>query len=357
MSQVVTGDADAAVCSLGSSRTETQLLAEGSPVDLAVEELAGMTLAEASDAYEAHRAGESANESFSTGTKLGRARRRYGALLNADRRLRQEYDNPTVAMLTLTGTPVWGGEWITPVEHTEAVTESLGNVLEALRYHLSDPRKRSLDYEYAAVRGASEQGVSHWHIVVWVDGDVSREAFAPAIDAHIRNSEVADADTHDLADAVKVNTAPSSDLKPIGKLDADRGSVSQITRYVATQIPHVSSVGELSDAESLQGAIEWAAPSRGFRTSSGISVSKEDGHTCRQPKKETPTSETDTATFEETDTTTSTPTATPPTVAEAGTADTTSRRLTPSLRGGRHRFRDADRDEGPPFAQGTYHFS
>jgi len=77
-------------------------------------------------------------------------------------------------------------------------------------------------------------------------------------------------------------------MTPSCKLDVDRGNVLQLTRYVATQTPHVSEVDALTDAEALQGAIEWATPSRGFRTSSGISISKEDGQTCRQPKRDGP---------------------------------------------------------------------
>ncbi|SFS56267.1 hypothetical protein [Halostagnicola kamekurae] len=277
-------DSDGHTCpsaKIGTPRSETQLLAEDSPVDLTVKELAGLTLAEATDVYKAHRAGEAANERYTSGTLLGRARRRYGALLSTDRQLRQEYDNPTVAMLTLTANPVFGGEWITPLEHTEALTEPLSNVFATLRYHL-----REYKFEYAAVRGATDQGVSHWHIVMWIDGNPSPDTFAPAVESFINNCDIASQEQHPLEDAVKVNTIPSQDLKPIGKTDRERGTVSKLSRYVATQIPHVSGVDDMSEAEAMQGAIEWAASSRGFRTSSGIQLTNvEDRNTCRSTKK------------------------------------------------------------------------
>ena len=266
---------------VGSPRSEAPLLAEDSPAESVPEEIVGCTLAEAVSVYKAHRKGEAANERFSSGTLHGRAQRRYAALLNADRKLRQAYDNPTVAMLTLVGQAVSDGEWIPPVEHTEAVTDPLNNFFATLRHHLG-----GYDWEYAAVRGATKQGVSHWHILLWIDGNPSLDTFAPAVKGFINNSDVSESKQHPLGEAIKVNTTPSEGLNPIGKMDRERGTVSQFTRYVATQLPHVSPVRELSDAEAMQGAIEWAARSQGFRTSSGIRITDSEAAYLSQDEKE-----------------------------------------------------------------------
>jgi len=98
------------------------------------------------------------------------------------------------AMLTLSASSTDAeGNPRPPVEHLEDLLSSW----EAVRRALS----RSLegrDWEYLAIIEPHESGYAHIHLGVFVKGPIVREQFQPVIDAHLRNSDGAGPEAHEI---------------------------------------------------------------------------------------------------------------------------------------------------------------
>jgi len=118
----------------------------------------------------------------------------YAKLKALERTVIEEFEDPHVVMLTLTGSTRNGnGGPRCPADHLRDVVDPFSsNVRPALHRSLDVDR-----WEYAKVLEHHTSGYGHMHVAVFVDGAVSEEDFRPAIDAHLRNCEIAHRDAHD----------------------------------------------------------------------------------------------------------------------------------------------------------------
>lgn len=266
-----------------SSRLQVPLSAESDtvedlPTSLRADDGSALSWKDAADVIEGEYVGEWANHAYAS-TKEGRARRWYGRLLDTDRRLRREFDNPHIVFVSLRGSPCDElGRWFPPLDFLAKLNESTKAVGERLRYAL-----REFESEWCAVlAGSEDNAVPHWHYLAWVDGSVSPGDFAPLLDAHESMSPVAG--EHDVREKIRVTRVDGKEvepvgctklpdgareLKPIGKADRERGLVSPVARYVGHQIPHINGASG-RPFEIQHGATCWAYTGDVLRSSRGF---------------------------------------------------------------------------------------
>ncbi|MUV91142.1 hypothetical protein GJ629_15640 [Halapricum sp. CBA1109] len=129
--------------------------------------------------------------------------------------------------------------------------------------------RRSLEgrrWERLAILEPHKSGYLHIHVAVFVDGKVTKDDFAPVIDAHLRNCELAGEDAHDVAadDVVSVRWAGSD------REDADADHLDELAIYLAE---YLGTYGEdpLKQPEHVQKAntVLWATGRQRWRPSNG----------------------------------------------------------------------------------------
>ncbi|WP_223174717.1 hypothetical protein [Natrinema hispanicum] len=242
-----------------------------------------LNLAEAADAYRTELR-ESEDSQYYCDRKK-RADRHYHKLLQTDRFKIAEYSNPHTVMLSLRVDPVMDGVRIPPVNLFEAVKDSWQKIQERLRYQLS--YKLGLDYEYAAiVAGTDHWATPHLHIYLWIDGEVDKSAFHPAVDAFVEDCKYApdDGTGNEINNAVTIRGPQEQEFATddVNKdLLEQRGAATTGAHYVASQIPHISHPEEASESELLHGATTVAAQSKAVHFSTGC-WSEGDGETPRE---------------------------------------------------------------------------
>jgi len=183
----------------------------------------------------------------------------YAKCKSLERGLQNQYgERLHTAMLTLTCSSTDDEDnWRGPIDHLddllaswEAVRRALSRVLEGRRW------------EYLAVVEPHESGYPHIHLGVLVDGVITASQFAPVIEAHLRNSEGAGAEAHDLDDEDTVSVHRAS-----GRGDDLQSLGSYLAAYIggeyeseATEQPaHVQRFYSLMWATGRQ----WFRPSQG----------------------------------------------------------------------------------------------
>ncbi|MHB9287400.1 hypothetical protein ACKVMT_10235 [Halobacteriales archaeon Cl-PHB] len=118
-----------------------------------------------------------------------------------------DFDDPHLALITLSASSVPDGERVGPIDHVKARRSSwnacydtLRNTLRSRGYDLGD----SWQYDRRSEPHAGERGgglnhcYGHDHIVVAVDGPISAEAFRPVVEKHVEECDWAGPDAHDL---------------------------------------------------------------------------------------------------------------------------------------------------------------
>mgnify|MGYP006276741869 FL=1 len=115
------------------------------------------------------------------------------------------YDDPHIALVTLSGSSTPDGERLGPVDHANALRESWSDVYHTLRNTM---RSKGLNWQYdrrsephTGKRGdrvGRNSCYSHDHIVIVVDGAVTPADFRPLIEKHVETCEIAAAQAHDL---------------------------------------------------------------------------------------------------------------------------------------------------------------
>jgi len=114
------------------------------------------------------------------------------------------YEDPRVALITLSASSVPDGVHVPPVEHTEIRRSSWNSCYDTLRNTM---RSLGLPWQYerrsephTGKRG--EYGINrcygHDHIVLVVDGDVSPGDLRPVVEKHVEECDWAGAQAHDL---------------------------------------------------------------------------------------------------------------------------------------------------------------
>lgn len=223
--------------------------------------------------YDRELAGEYNNDDFEN-TKENRALKRYGKVLYADRELWRRYDDLHIGFVTLRGSPCdENGRWTPPLDYLEKLNESMSNLSYNYGKAVGD-----LEHEWCAVlAGTGEHATPHWHYIFWVDGEIRPSDFGDMLEAHEDHSPVAG--DHPVEDRVRVARVDGDDLegvgstelpesartlKPFGKEDNELGKVAPVTRYVATQLPHIGGVS--ADRNELEhGVTCWAYTSNTSR--------------------------------------------------------------------------------------------
>lgn len=194
------------------------------------------------------------------------ARRNYKLGKEMDRELLSRYDNPTTVLLSLRVSPDDWGRLTLLV----ALQKALGAVVTQLRYRLQeapDAPFSAHQWEYmAVVAGTRRQATPHLHLLVYCDGDVSREVFFPVVEKFIKTCEFApwDGRGNSVEDGTISIRGNGEDTVP--RMD-DAPGESLASTYVLTQLPHLRAVDDMALDELLHGSTVDAWGGRCFRKS------------------------------------------------------------------------------------------
>lgn len=125
-----------------------------------------------------------------------------------------EFDNPRIALVTLSASATPDGDHVGPVDHVNALRESWSDVYDTARNTM---RSKGLEWQYdrrsephTSKRGGGANACyTHDHIVMVVDGEVSASDFRPLVEKHVESCEWAGVKAHDL-DVADWDAAPSA---------------------------------------------------------------------------------------------------------------------------------------------------
>jgi hypothetical protein len=191
--------------------------------------------------------------------------KQYAKLKDLERGVKEDYGKRLhTAMLTLTASSAPAesdGEALPPVDHLDGLLGSWSAVTRELRRCMEGRR-----YERLAILEPHESGYLHVHIAVFVEGRVTRETFAPVIEAHLRNCELAGEEAHDVTDDSTISVRWAG---------GDRGEegddhLDELAIYLAE---YLGTYGEdpLDQPDHVQqaNAILWATERQRWRPSNG----------------------------------------------------------------------------------------
>ena len=216
----------------------------------------------------------------------------YPRILEADRRLQDEYEGLTTAMLTRRLSPLDGqGDWLTPWECVSLLHG--GTVRRRVRRCLN--RHVTPRFEWVAVTAPTRSaGTPHEHIYLWIDdpeNDVGVTDLAPALEKHLDSVTTAYERHHEYepdgsGGAITVRHSPPCTRTVPERFfqirEASEASARPNTSgafYLARQLAHLP-VGDYANSERpdppdplLDGAaLAWASGDtyRWFRASQGV---------------------------------------------------------------------------------------
>ena len=190
------------------------------------------------------------------------ADKQYAKLKDLQRGLQDAYGKRLhTAMLTFTGSAWPDGDPLGPVDHLDDLLESW----EAIRRELA----RQLDgrrWERLAILEPHKSGYLHVHMAVFVEGKVTRDDFAPVIEAHLRNCPIAGDDAHDVEDDDTIS------IRHAGA-DRDLDNEDQLDELAIYLAEYLGTYGDdpLEAAEHVQqsNAVLWATGRQRWRPSNG----------------------------------------------------------------------------------------
>jgi len=201
---------------------------------------------------------------FTTGNRFTSQYREmlFAKAQSLERSLRQKWGRLLhTAMVTLTATSTRDdGRPRPPLDHLNDLLSSWSAVRRALNRVL-DGR----DWEYLAIIEPQGSGYPHIHIGVFVKGVIVREQFAPVIEAHLRNSDGAGREAHELDDDT-VSIHRAADCRN-GTLDG----LESLGAYLASYIGGEYETEALEQPRYVQRfyALMWASQHRWWRPSDG----------------------------------------------------------------------------------------
>jgi hypothetical protein len=191
------------------------------------------------------------------------ADKQYAKLKDLERGMQAEYGRRLhTAMLTFTASSTDDdGRPLPPVDHLDELDESWSAVTRALRRELDGRR-----WERLAILEPHKSGYLHIHMAVFVEGVVSKETFAPVIDAHVRNCDLASADAHDVEDDTTISVRWAGGDRD----DGDDDHLDELAIYLAE---YLGTYGDdpLDSADHVQmaNAVLWATGKQRWRPSNG----------------------------------------------------------------------------------------
>ncbi|WP_254279216.1 hypothetical protein [Haloarcula marina] len=199
---------------------------------------------------------------------------RYYARLKAlEQQMVHEYDDLHIAMLTFTGsTRNANGGWRCPADHLRDVIDSWRPDRGRGVYHTLRDSLNDYEWEYALVVEKHNSGYGHVHCAVFVDGEVTESDFHTAIDAHLRECDIAHRDAHDYyhqddeKHPISINAVDTD-------LDPNREDVEDITNVGSYIGEYIGAYGESlfqrSTEELAFRAAVWASGTQLVRFSTG----------------------------------------------------------------------------------------
>jgi len=242
-----------------------------------------LSLNEATERYRNHRIGEEASAEINgySGSLYRRAKRKCALVHHADRRFRAQMDDPSMLLLTFAGSWDPTDEEYGPLlEYELALAEAIDAAWSTVRYRLF----RGYEAEYVLIEAGTDQGVPHWHLLVWTEADAELRAnaevalgrFQAELPADLREFDP-DQDTAVPDGTVLVDEAPYSDPESYPG-DGENGPVSGFGRYVANQLPHLGladrdldAFAGMSEDDARYGAVADVSPTEGWRASRAVS--------------------------------------------------------------------------------------
>jgi hypothetical protein len=188
--------------------------------------------------------------------------KQYAKLKDLERGLSADYGRRLhTAMLTLTASSSPDGEALPPVDHLNALDGSWEAVRRALARQLDGRR-----WEYLAILEPHKSGYLHIHIAVFVDGVVTPSTFAPVIDAHLRNCDLADREAHRPDDDSTISVRHAGAERDLDNDD----QLDELACYLAE---YLGAYGEdpldLPDHVQMSNAVLWATGKQRWRPSNG----------------------------------------------------------------------------------------
>lgn len=178
-----------------------------------------------------------------------RAKKEYARLHNLHQGLEKEFENLHIAMISLTGSSRNDrGGLRCPADHLADLDKSRDAVMASLRRQLSNRR-----FCTAWILEPHKSGYVHRHLVVFVEGAVSRSTFRPLVDSHLRNCPVAGSLAHQYENCI--------DVKDVDREASD--AVNSIAYYLTEYI--ADSFGDPQDTpEHVErfNALLWATGKR-----------------------------------------------------------------------------------------------
>ena len=199
------------------------------------------------------------------------ADKQYAKLKDLERGLRRDYGKRLhTAMLSLTASSTDDdGDPLPPVDHLHELDSSWEAVRRALSRQLEDRR-----WEYLAILEPHESGYLHIHIAVFVEGVVTRDEFAPVIEAHLRNCDQAGREAHDTADdstiSIKRVGLDRRELHAAAEGFEYGESIGNLGTYLAEYLgTHSGDPLDAPDHQQMSNAVLWSTGKQRWRPSQG----------------------------------------------------------------------------------------
>lgn len=222
-------------------------------------ELRGVTVNVAENKYIGRRRGERTNTSFGKGTLRHRARHQYHELLCADRRSREFFSDPALALLTLVIDPTYGDGLIGPVEQLDLIRSGMSYALRRMRDRIGIARMTCF-----GVRELDADGIAHAHLYVAGDNSqIDTLDMLAGVESHVRQIPLACPEDHTYKKAIRWDPTPENTVKQWTEGDKKEGAVHPFARYIAGSLPNLGPAGDLTPIEIRQGTLEWAATTTG----------------------------------------------------------------------------------------------
>jgi hypothetical protein len=190
--------------------------------------------------------------------------KQYAKLKDLERGIQADYGRRLhTAMLTLTASSAPSerdGEALPPVDHLDDLLGSWDAVRRALDHALDGRR-----YERLAILEPHKSGYLHVHLAVFVEGKVTKETFAPVIDAHLRNCDGAGEDAHDVEDDSTISVRWAG-----GDRDTGDDHLDELAIYLAEYLgTYGDDPLEQPDHVQQANAVLWATGRQRWRPSNG----------------------------------------------------------------------------------------
>jgi hypothetical protein len=186
-----------------------------------------------------------------------------------------QFENPTLVMLSLRISPNPQNRLTLLSGLSEGVDAALYKLRRRLEKDTDAPLSAS-EWEYVVVfAGTRRRATPHAHILVYVEGDVSRDRFEDVVNWYVKKCPYAqdNRDGHSLdSDTISIrgngnDAIPRVDESSV-KLRGDvTGVNSQAAAYVMKQLPHLGAVEQMELDDLLHSATHDAYKGSAFRAS------------------------------------------------------------------------------------------